>query len=54
MKEILIGRNPVFEALRARRRQGFRLLVAEGAQEKSLSNVFPVCVSIAWMLITRV
>ncbi len=34
MKEWITGRNPVYEALRARRRQFFRLLIAEGAQEK--------------------
>ena len=34
MKEWITGRNPVYEVLRARRRQAFRLLVAEGAQEK--------------------
>lgn len=34
MKEWIVGRNPVYEALRARRRQAFRLLVAEGSREK--------------------
>jgi len=34
LKEWITGRNPVYEVLRARRRQVFRLLVAEGAQEK--------------------
>jgi 23S rRNA (guanosine2251-2'-O)-methyltransferase len=34
MKEWITGRNPVYEALRARRRDVFRLWVAEGAQEK--------------------
>jgi 23S rRNA (guanosine2251-2'-O)-methyltransferase len=34
MREWITGRNPVFETLRARRRQVFRLWVAEGAQEK--------------------
>lgn len=34
MKEILYGRNAVYETLRARRRDVFRLQVAEGAQEK--------------------
>jgi 23S rRNA (guanosine2251-2'-O)-methyltransferase len=33
MKEWIVGRNPVYEALRARRRQGFRLLLAQGIQE---------------------
>jgi 23S rRNA (guanosine2251-2'-O)-methyltransferase len=45
VKEILTGRNPVYEALRARRRQGFRLLVAEGAQEKGrLGEILQICV----------
>jgi 23S rRNA (guanosine2251-2'-O)-methyltransferase len=34
MKEFIYGRNPVFETLRARRRDVFRLQVAEGVQEK--------------------
>ncbi len=34
MKEWIIGRNPVYEVLRARRRQLFRLLVAAGVEEK--------------------
>jgi 23S rRNA (guanosine2251-2'-O)-methyltransferase len=34
MKEIIYGRNAVYETLRARRRQVFRVQVAEGAQEK--------------------
>ena len=34
MKEWILGRNPVYEVLRARRRQPFRLLVAQGAEEK--------------------
>lgn len=34
MREWLYGRNPVYEALRSGRRQFFRLLVAEGAQQK--------------------
>jgi 23S rRNA (guanosine2251-2'-O)-methyltransferase len=34
MREWICGRNPVYEMLRARRRNLFRLLVAEGAQEK--------------------
>ncbi len=34
MREWLYGRNPVYEVLRARRRQPFRLIVAEGAQPK--------------------
>lgn len=35
MKEWITGRNPVFEVLQARRRQIFRLLVAEGNQPDS-------------------
>ncbi len=34
MREWICGRNPVYETLRAGRRNFFRLLVAEGAQEK--------------------
>lgn len=34
MKEWITGRNPVYEVLRARRRQVFRLWVAKGVQEK--------------------
>ncbi len=34
MREFIYGRNPVYETLRARRRQFFNLLIAEGAQEK--------------------
>lgn len=34
MREWITGRNPVYEALRASRRDFFRFLVAEGAQEK--------------------
>jgi len=34
MKEFTYGRNPVYESLRARRRQAFQLLVAEGVQDK--------------------
>jgi 23S rRNA (guanosine2251-2'-O)-methyltransferase len=34
MRETIYGRNPVFETLRARRRDVFRMLVAEGVQEK--------------------
>lgn len=34
MREFLYSRNAVYESLRAGRRQVFRLLVAEGAQEK--------------------
>jgi 23S rRNA (guanosine2251-2'-O)-methyltransferase len=34
MKEIIYSRNAVYETLRVKRRQFFRLLVAEGAQDK--------------------
>ena len=34
MREVLYGRNPVYEALRARRRRAHRLWVAEGVQLK--------------------
>jgi 23S rRNA (guanosine2251-2'-O)-methyltransferase len=34
MKEWITGRNPVYEVLRARRRQLFQLLIAEGSQRK--------------------
>jgi 23S rRNA (guanosine2251-2'-O)-methyltransferase len=35
MKEFIYGRNPVYETLRANRRQVFQLLLAEGVQEKT-------------------
>ncbi|MBT3338341.1 MAG: 23S rRNA (guanosine(2251)-2'-O)-methyltransferase RlmB [Anaerolineae bacterium] len=34
MKEFIYGRNPVYEALRAKRRQFYQLLVSETAKEK--------------------
>ncbi len=34
MKEWITGRNPVYEVLRAKRRHIFRLLVAQGVEEK--------------------
>ena len=34
MRETIYGRNPVYETLRARRRDVFRLQVVEGAQER--------------------
>jgi len=34
MKEWILGRNPVYEVLRAGRREPLRLLVAQGAEEK--------------------
>jgi 23S rRNA (guanosine2251-2'-O)-methyltransferase len=46
MKEWLFGRNAVYEALRAGRRQAFRLLVADGAQEKGrLAEILALCAS---------
>jgi 23S rRNA (guanosine2251-2'-O)-methyltransferase len=40
MKEWIVGRNPVYEALRARRRHLYRLQVAGGAEEKGrLSDI---------------
>lgn len=35
MKEFIYGRNPVYETLKANRRQVFQLLMAEGVQDKS-------------------
>jgi 23S rRNA (guanosine2251-2'-O)-methyltransferase len=44
VREILTGRNPVYEALRAGRRQGFRLLIADGIQEKGrLGEILQIC-----------
>jgi 23S rRNA (guanosine2251-2'-O)-methyltransferase len=44
MREWISGRNPVYETLRARRRQVFQLLVAEGAQEKGrLAEIIGQC-----------
>ena len=34
MKEIIYGRNTVYEALKANRRKVYKLMIAEGAQEK--------------------
>jgi 23S rRNA (guanosine2251-2'-O)-methyltransferase len=34
MREMITGRNPVYEVLRARRRQVFRLMVAVGSEEQ--------------------
>lgn len=45
MKEIIYGRNAVYETLRANRRQAFRLEVAEGAQEKGrLKEIIDVAI----------
>ena len=38
MKETIYGRNAVYETLRARRRQVFKLDVAEGVQPKGRLN----------------
>lgn len=44
MREWIYGRNPVYETLRAGRRQIFRLMVAEGAQEKGrLGEILAIC-----------
>ena len=44
MREWIYGRNSVYEALRAGRRQFFRLLIAEGVQEKGrLVDVQGIC-----------
>jgi 23S rRNA (guanosine2251-2'-O)-methyltransferase len=44
MREWICGRNPVYETLCARRRDLFRLLVAEGAQEKGrLAEIQRLC-----------
>ena len=44
MREWIYGRNPVYELLRAGRREGFRLLVAEGVKSKGqLVNILNLC-----------
>jgi 23S rRNA (guanosine2251-2'-O)-methyltransferase len=44
MREWIVGRNPVYETLRAGRRSAYRLLVAQGAQPKGrLSAVLRLC-----------
>jgi 23S rRNA (guanosine2251-2'-O)-methyltransferase len=44
MSEWIYGRNPVYEVLRAGRRQVLRLLIAEGVQEKGrLVNILDLC-----------
>jgi 23S rRNA (guanosine2251-2'-O)-methyltransferase len=41
MKEFIYGRNPVYETLRAKRRDVFRLQVAEGVQDRGrLTEIF--------------
>lgn len=44
MREWLYGRNPIYETLRANRRQVFELRIAKGAQEKGrLSEIIDLC-----------
>lgn len=44
MREWIYGRNPVYEALRAGRREVYRLWIAQGAQEKGrLSEIIVLC-----------
>ncbi len=44
MREWIGGRNPVYEVLRAGRRQSFRLLIAEGVQKKGrLVEILQLC-----------
>jgi 23S rRNA (guanosine2251-2'-O)-methyltransferase len=44
MKEWIYGRNPVYEALQAKRRHAFRLLVAQGAQEQGrMADILGIC-----------
>ena len=44
MRETIYGRNPVYETLRARRRDGFRLQIAEGVQERGrLIEILELC-----------
>jgi 23S rRNA (guanosine2251-2'-O)-methyltransferase len=44
MKEWILGRNPVFECLRAKRRQAFNLLIASGVEEKGrLVEILALC-----------
>jgi 23S rRNA (guanosine2251-2'-O)-methyltransferase len=44
MREWVVGRNPVFEVLRANRRHVFRLTLAQGTQEKGrVSEIIQIC-----------
>lgn len=44
MREWISGRNPVYETLQAGRRHCFRLMVAQGAQEKGrLAEILQLC-----------
>jgi 23S rRNA (guanosine2251-2'-O)-methyltransferase len=46
VREWITGRNPVYETLRAQRREPFRLLVAQGVQEKGrLSEILKLASS---------
>ncbi len=46
MREWILGRNPVYEVLRAGRRHAFRLQIAEGAQEQGrLAEIAQICES---------
>jgi len=44
MREWITGRNPVYEVLRAGKRDVFRLMIAEGVQEKGrISEILGLC-----------
>jgi 23S rRNA (guanosine2251-2'-O)-methyltransferase len=44
MRETITGRNPVYESLRAKRRDVFRLQIAEGVQERGrLIEILELC-----------
>jgi 23S rRNA (guanosine2251-2'-O)-methyltransferase len=44
MREWIVGRNPIYEVLRAARRQCFRLQAAQGIQERGrLSEIISLC-----------
>ncbi len=44
MREWIVGRNPVYEVLQARRRQPFRLCLAAGTQEKGrVQEIIKLC-----------
>ena len=44
MREWIVGRNPIYEVLRARRRECFRLQVAQGIQERGRpSEIISLC-----------
>jgi 23S rRNA (guanosine2251-2'-O)-methyltransferase len=46
MKEWIVGRNPVYETLRAGRRQFFRLQVAQGVHERErLAEIIQTCIA---------